>query len=308
MFNLSVLRERIVNSLLKREFEVFITRGCFDIAAKREKLMLIKSLVNIDGLNPQQAQSLRAASYFLTAYPFVVSMRTNRGFLTDDLVYSRFAVPVVTPKMFEDIIEEEAYSSKSAKGRHTVEIDTGALRAKRYELKFTLEELANLIGLSKKALYEIEKKRTNPTEHTVKKLERVLKIELRNIYKPQPTEQTCTQPANELQKTVSKELGRMGVENSPVQHAPFEIAGKESTKENFSLITGLSANTTKIKREAGAFKKLSGIFSSSAFFVAKRTEEKLKRVEGVPVLLEEELPEIESAKELKKIIEESSDE
>lgn len=301
MFNRSALTGRLVNSLLKKEFEVFLTHGCFDIAAKRESLLLIKSLINIDGFNPQQAQSLRTVSYFLAACPFVVSMRNNRGFLADHMIYSRFDVPVVTPKLFENILGEDAYSSKSAKGRHTIEIDVDALRSKRYELKFTLEELANLIGISKKALYEIENKRTNPTERTAKRLEHSLKIKLRSIYKPQPAGPTYAKPASELQKTVSKELSRMGMENSPVQHAPFEIIGKET----FSLITGLSANTKKIKREATTVKRLSGIFSSSAFFVAKRTEE--KSIGGVPVLLEEELPEIGSAKELKKLIEESSD-
>ncbi len=301
MLDRTALTNRLVNSLLKKEFEVFLTRGCFDIAAKRENLVLIKSLINIDGLSPNQAQNLRTVSYFLSAHPFVVSARNNRSSLADDMIYSRFDLPVVTLRMFENIIEEEAYASKSAKGRHTTEIDTDALRTKRYELKFTLDELANLVGISKKALYEIENKRTNPTEGTLKKLERTLKIKLRNIYKPQPAEQTYTKPANKLQKTVNKELNRMGVENSPVQHAPFEIIGKE----RFSVITGLSVNTKKIKHEAVIVKKLSGIFSSSAFFVSKRTEH--RSVDGVPVLLEEELPEIESARQLKKLIEETDE-
>jgi putative transcriptional regulator len=301
MLDRSALTNRLVNSLLKKEFEVFLTRGCFDIAAKRDNLVLIKSLINIDGLSPNQAQNLRTVSYFLSAHPFVVSTRNNRSSLADDMIYSRFELPVVTPRMFDDIIEEEAYASKSAKGRHTTEIDTDALRAKRYELKFTLDELANIIGISKKALYEIESKRTDPTESTLKKLERTLKIKLRNIYKPQPAEQTYTKPASKLQKTVNKELNRMGIENSPVQHAPFEIIGKEK----FSVITGLSVNTKKIKHEAVIVKKLSGIFSSSAFFVSKRTEH--KSVDGVPVLLEEELPEIESASQLQKLIEETDE-
>ena len=301
MLNRSGLTGRLVNSLLKKEFEVFLTRGCFDIAAKRESLLLIKSLINIDGFNSQQAQSLRTVSYFLTACPFVVSMRNNRGSLADSMIYSRFDVPVVTPKLFENILEEEAYSSKSAKGRHTIEINADALRSKRYELKFTLEELANIIGISKKALYEIENKRTNPTERTAKRLERSLKIKLRSIYKPQPAEPTYINPTNKLQKTVSTELSRMGMENSPVHHASFEIIGKEK----LSFIAGCSANTKKIRREASAVKKLSGIFSSSAFFVAKRSEE--KSVDGVPVLLEQELPTIGSVKELKKLIKESSE-
>lgn len=301
MLDRSALTNRLVNSLLKKEFEVFLTRGCFDIAAKRENLVLIKSLINIDGLSPNQAQNLRTISYFLSAHPFIVSTRNNRNPLEDDMIYSRFDLPVVTPRMFENVIEEEAYASKSARGRHTTEIDTDALRAKRYELKFTLDELASLVGISKKALYEIESKRTDPTEGTLKKLERTLKIKLRSIYKPQSSERTYTKPANKLQRTVNKELNRMGVENSPVQHAPFEIIGKEK----FSVITGLSVNTKKIKHEAVIVKKLSGIFSSSAFFVSKRTDH--KSVDGVPVLLEEELPEIESARQLKKLIEEADE-
>jgi putative transcriptional regulator len=300
MFNRTVLTNRVVHSLLKKEFEVFLTRGCFDIAAKRERLVLVKSMVNIDGFHSDTAQSLRTVSYFLSACPFVVSMKNNRSFLTDDMIYKRFDIPVVTPKMFDNILEEEAYSAKSAKGRHTIEIDADALKEKRYEMKFTLNELSNLVGISKKALYEIESKRTNPTEKTVKKLERVLKVELRNIYRPHVAEKTHSEPANELQRKVSKELSRIGTENSPVQHAPFEILGKEE----FSFITGLG-NVKRIRRSAVTMKKLSGIFSSSAFFVAKNIEE--KSVDGVPVILEDELPEIGSSKELKRLIEESSE-
>jgi len=299
--NRTILIDRLVNNLLKHEYEVFLTRGCFEIAAKREKLMLIKSLTNIDGLNPQQAQSLRIVSYFVSACPFVVSMRTNRRFLTNDMVYNRFGLPVVTPRMFESIIEEDAYGIKAAKGRRSVEIDADALRAKRYEMKFTLEELARLVGISKKALYEIESKRTNPTERTVKRLEQMLNIKLKKIYSPQTPAKTTMEPHDPLEEKVSKELGRIGIDNSPVHHAPFEIVGKES----FSIITGLSANTTKIKHAATSVKKLSAIFDASAFFVSKHTD--ARSVEGIPVLREDELPEVDSAKELKKLIEETAD-
>jgi len=295
------LIDRLVNNLLRHEYEVFLSRGCFDIAAKREKLMLIKSLTNVDGLNSQHAQSIRAISYFVSAHPFVVSMRTNHGFLRDEIIYNRFDIPVVTPRTFENIIEEDSYGVLAAKGRHTVEIDSDALRERRYKMKFTLEELAKLVGISKKALYEIENKRTNPTEKTVKKLERRLNIKLREAYEPQLPEKTVMEPKEPLQGRVSKELDRIGVENSPVHCMPFDIVGKEE----FSLITGLSANTKKIKYVASSVKKLSNIFGASAFFVSKHT--RVRTVEGLPVFREDELPELESAKELKKIIAETSD-
>jgi putative transcriptional regulator len=302
MLGRDMLTSKIVNSLLEREFEVFLTHGCFDIAAKRDQTMLIKSLTNVDSLDANQAINLRAASHFVSASPFVVSLHTNRQLLRDSMIYNRFELPVVTPGTFEDILEDDAYVVKAAKGRHSVEINADALRAKRYELKFTLEELATLIGLSKKALYEIESKRTNPTEKTATKLEKLLKVRLRNAYAPQPAShvESKIEPSNPLQKKVSGELDRLGIENTPVQHAPFEIAGKES----FVLITRMAEEAKGLKRTANPMRRLSSMFGARAFFVAEHYDR--KSVDGVPVILEEDLREIESAKELRKILGETN--
>ena len=302
MLGRDILTSKIVNTLLGREYEVFLTHGCFDIAAKRDQTMLIKSLTNVDSFDVGLATSLRAVSHMLSASPFVVSLRTNRQPLRDSMVYNRFEVPVVTPATFEDILEDDAYVSQAAKGRHSVEIDAAALRAKRYELKFTLEELAALAGVSKKALYEIESKRTNPTDKTATKLERLLKVRLRSAYSPQPATHAegRLEPATPLQKKVSSELDRLGVENTAVRHAPFEIAGKQ----DFSLITHVAEDAKGLKRFADPMRKLSGIFGARAFFVAERYDR--KSVDGVPVILEEDLHDIGNAKELRKMLGETN--
>ncbi len=301
MFDKYFLLNKIVNILEKNEFNTFTTIGCFDIAAKREFTLLIKTLLNVDALNQEQALSLRAISHFLSAYPFVISMRNNREFLNDEMVYSRFELPVITLKLFEEMIEEEDISAvQSGKGRHTVEINSFALQEKRKELNYTLEQLARLIGISKKALYEIENKRVNPTEETVKGLEAILGIALRLPYEMKTGKSTYLKPKNEFQEKVSKEFTRMGIDNSSVFSAPFEIVGRES----FSLITNLSKNTIKIKRDVTVVKKLSNIFSSHAIFVARKSRE--QEIEGIPIVLEKRLTEIGNSKELNEIIEKSS--
>jgi putative transcriptional regulator len=298
MYNKSFLVDKVVNCLLKNNFEVLLTHGCFDIAAKREYLMLIKALINVDGLVEDQALSLRAISYFLSAHPFVISVKNNREFLSDDVIYSRFDLPVLTPRMFEVLVEEEDISAvQSSKGRHTVNINTFILKERRKELGFTLEDLSKIIGISKKALYEIENNRVNPRADTVKKLESVLRVELRLPYEFKSVPPTYLKPEDEFQERVSREFSRIGIDNSPVYSAAFEIIGREK----YSLITNLSKNTSKIKREAMVVKKLSSIFSSHAVFVARRCKE--KNVEGIPVVLESELPEIESTKEFSELIE-----
>ncbi len=302
MFNKSYLVDRLVDSLSKKEFQLFLTQGCFDIAARKEFVMLIKALTNVDGLIQEQAQSLKTISYFISAYPLVVSERTNRNSLNDEVIYSRFEVPVVTPSMFECIIEEEVIPEiKAIKGKHTVTINTVYLRKKREELNLSLERLSKQIGISKKALYEIENQRVNPTLETVERLEDLLGIDLKVPYKMEAVERTYIEPKNEFQKKVSSEFSRIGVDNSAVTSANFEIIGKEK----ISLITGLSENTVKIKKVAFQVKGLSSIFSSQGMFVAKKSHEQV--IDGVPIVLESELPELESSRELNKLIKEKSE-
>ncbi len=301
MFNKSFLVNKIVNSLLTKEYQVLLTQGSFDIAAKKEDLFLIKVLMNIDGLDPDQASSLKVISYFLSAYPFVVSIKTNREVLNNDIIYSRFGLSVVTPQMFDGLTNEEISAIQSAKGRHTIDIDNEILRKRRNEMGFSLEELSKIARISKKALYEIENKRVNPSMETVEKLESILRVDLKLPYKMKTAEATYLKPKNEFQREVSKEFTRIGIDNSSVYSAPFELIGKE----NFSIITNLSTNTVKIKREVGIFKKLSSVFSSKAVFIAKKSHE--KNVEGIPVFLDTELPDIESSKELSDIIKEKTE-
>jgi len=302
MFNKSYLVNQLVKSLTRKEFQLFVTSGCFDIAARKEFVMLIKALTNVDGLVQEQAQSLKTISHFVSAYPLVVSERTNRGSLRDEVIYSRFQVPVVTPQMFECMIEEEVIPEvKAIKGKHTVTINTSYLRKKREELNLSLEKLSKQIGISKKALYEIENQRVKPTLETVKRLEELLGIDLKMPYKMERVEKTYIKPKNEFQKKVSLEFSRLGIDNSAVTSANFEIIGKEKA----SLITGLSKNTVKIKKVVSQVKGLSSIFSSQRMFVAKKSHE--QAIDGVPIVLESELPELESSKELSKLIKEKSE-
>ncbi|HKZ45492.1 MAG TPA: helix-turn-helix domain-containing protein [archaeon] len=291
----------MVGNLIKKEFQVLTSEGCFDIAAKKDFLMLIKALTNVDGLNKDQAMSLRAISYFLSAYPFVVSVKTNRETLSNQIIYSRFQLPVVTPNMFESIIEKEEVSLvRSAKGKHSVMIDADALREKRESMQLSLKEFSEIIGISKKALYEIENKRVNPSFDTVNKIESVIETDLKDNYELEKAVPTHLNPKSTFQGKISKEFRRIGIDNSPVCSAPFEIIGKEK----FSLITGLSKSEIKIKREASEVSRLSSMFSSRSMFVTKKLKE--KSIDGVPIVLESELSEIDSSKELNKLLEEKA--
>jgi putative transcriptional regulator len=289
MFNKSFLTDKIVNSLLNKDFEVLVTDGCFNIAAKNENLMLIKSLINIDSFSEDHALSLRSISYFLSANPLVVSIKNNRQFLNDQTIYSRFQLPVITPQTFDNFLEEEKMVFfESSKGKHTSEVDVEKIRNKRKEKGFSLRELAQFVGISKKAMYEIEKNKTKPSSETIFKIEDILKTKIQIPKKfTSKVQATYIKAKTEVQKKVSKEFSRIGIENSSVYSAPFEVIGKE----NFSVVT------SSLKKELPIMKKFANIVSSKAFLVAKKSEE--ESVNGIPIVLESELAEIENPKDLK---------
>ena len=294
MFNKSFLTDKIVNSLMDRDFEVLVTEGCFNIAAKNESLVLIKSLMNVDSFSEEHALSLRSISYFLSANPFVVSIKNNREFLHDQTVYSRFQLPVITPQTFENFLEDDKMIFfESSQGKHTSEVDAQKIRSKRKEKGFSLKELAQLVGISKKAMYEIEKSRTKPSMETMNKIEDVLNTKVQIAKKIETkTKATYIKPKTELQKKVSREFTRIGIDNSPVYSAPFEIIGKES----FSVVT------SSLKTELLIMKKFANIVSSKAFLVVKESKE--DSANGVPIVSEKELSELNSPKDLNKRLKE----
>lgn len=299
MFNKFFLLHKILKILEENEFETFVTRCCFDIAAKREKTLLIKTIFNVDALEEAHALSLKALSYFLSAYSLIVSVKNNRGKLDDKIIYSRFGLPVMTTKLFEEFIErDEILAAYSAKGRHTVRINTFLLRKKRKELGLSLSRLSSLIGISKKALYEVENRRVLPSSETVEKLEEILSVRLRLPYKIESSTYVKIKPKDEFQKRVCKELTRIGIRHSVVHTTPFELVGKEG----FKLITKLSSNLCEVEKKLNKIKEFSEFFSTKSFIVAKTLFR--KNMEGVPLISEEELREIYSSKELNKLIEE----
>lgn len=300
MFDKNFLVGKVVNSLERVGYEVLQTAGSFDIAARMgEKVLLVKVLMNVDALKEDQAMSLRAVAYFMNGQALVVCVKNNRETLEDDVVYSRFELPVMTPKLLESmVVQNEISAASSAKGRRTVEIDPEAMRGRRKELGLTLEGLAERAGITKKAAYEIESRRVNPTRETAEKLERILSAKIQKPYQIREAPITYLKPRSEEQGRLSKELSRIGIDNSSVYSSQFHNVGKE----RFPIITSLSHSVDRIKHKAIELRKISGFFSSKAVFVAKKSDK--GSVHGVAVVLESELPEIGSSKDLKKFIEE----
>src|SRR4030042_1217430 len=63
---------------------------CFDIAAKKHVLLLLKTLLNVDSFQQEQAKNLKIVSNNLDAHPMIIGLQTRREKLEPGIVYERY--------------------------------------------------------------------------------------------------------------------------------------------------------------------------------------------------------------------------
>jgi len=123
-----------------------------------EKKVIIKVTDNVDELSNTEFNDLRRASKAYYASPIVIGNRTKHGYLEDDVVVKKRDVNIVSLELFRKIL---LYGEKPLvyffKGNYLVRIDPVKFRGKRKEeLGLSLGELAEILGVSRKAVYEYE--------------------------------------------------------------------------------------------------------------------------------------------------------
>jgi putative transcriptional regulator len=138
--------------------ECFSRPSCFDYAARKdEKIIFIKVQGDIDNFSPEDLDELKVISKCVSAASLLIGERTRKKPLEDDTVYWRHGVLAVTLKTFENTILRNVYPLIQARpGGYYVEIDCELVRRRRQELDLSIGEIAEMIGISRGAIYGYE--------------------------------------------------------------------------------------------------------------------------------------------------------
>ncbi|MFP4115915.1 MAG: helix-turn-helix domain-containing protein [Candidatus Aenigmatarchaeota archaeon] len=276
-------------------FEYF--RGCFDLAAKREKLLLIKVLGNVDSFKEGQARDLKVLTESLSASAIITGERTRKEKLKEGIIYERFGIPVLHPETLKNTVKGNHPTKFRSRGGTFGKIDPERLKDFRKRKNLTQEELAEKLGVSQKNISEHERYSEKAQYSMIRLGEKVLGEEIKE--RINPLDQEVNGLVEEKGKPEFKEVGRCmqrtGFKIRYTERAPPQIlAEKEVT-----VLSRFDSDKKRLKRKSEELKKFSSISGSPAFMVAK------EKVESkVPVLLKNELNRIKSSEELLKIIEE----
>nr|WP_048058325.1 transcriptional regulator [Pyrococcus yayanosii] len=282
--------------------------GCFDLVASRYLLLLfIKTLVNIDAFTEEQAEDLKKLAKLFKASPLLVGLRTKNVELEEGVVYERFGVYAVSPEtLYSLFVENEPPLIMAERGGFYVRIDGERLRRLREEHGYTLGELANLVGISRKSLQKYERGEGSVSLEVAIRLEEVfdepiakpidiLAARLEDV-------ELEARPETKLEQEIFERLRRIGMGVVKIKRAPFNAVSKEE-EEDIRLLTGIDERKTgSTVRRARLVGEITKVVGSEGLFILK--DVKAEVVSEVPLLPKRVLEEVRDVDELIEVIEE----
>jgi len=214
---------------------------CFNIVAKRgEETLLVKCISTLTSFTSSIASELRDIAHKTQSTPLIV---TNDRSLEGGVVYKRYRINAVTYGTLREALTKGRYPLIYAeRGGFYVTIDGKKLRKMRIAKGLSLGELADNIGVSRKAIYEYERGCMASTPEVAFKLEVVLGEELAKPinflkWKPEPVKATYKRnlSGRSLVDKIAFALKKWGFSVSLFKRSPFEAAALNKDKNKLIL-------------------------------------------------------------------------
>jgi len=287
----------------------------FDIVCRRDNLLLVvKVLVNIDGFSKPNASEMKTLARLLKGAPVVLGERCGAGELSEGIIYLRHDIPIMTFSTMKEYFEEGVPPFIfAAPGGLYARIDPEAIRKARKERGLSLGALADIAGVSRKAIQMYELGTMSATLPVVDRLERYLGepivIALNPFTagdKPEPTG-SARPPAegedgNQFRRGVFQKLAGLGYNVVITRRSPFD-AISESNVKAMVLLTGVGQANKACLQKARVMANLSRITErEGVLFIDRRMSR--ENIGGTPVISRDELRHISDEDKIVRLIQE----
>ncbi|AIU70482.1 transcriptional regulator [Thermococcus eurythermalis] len=279
--------------------------SCFDLVASRLVVLLfIKVVSNIDTVTEEQVEDLKRLAKFFNASPLIVGVRSKNAELEEGVVYERFGVYALRPETLYDVLaNNELPAIFAERGGFYVRVNGELLRELRERHGYSVNELAQLLGVSRKTVLNYERGEQAVSLEVAIRLEELFDEALAepiDVLNTRVEAKLDVKPESPLEKEVFERLKRLGFGLVKVKKAPFNAVSKG---DEFRILTGLDERKTRstVKR-AEMVAEVGRIINSDGVFILEKT--KTEVVKEVPLIPKESLEEVRDADELIEMIEE----
>ncbi len=303
--------EREVRDVLARaDFMVSEPHGLrsvsFDFVARREGLIVVARCVqNLCAVDGDSAREMKVLASTLGGSPLVVATHGPAGKLEDGVVHSRFGVPLMTVASVSDMFLEGVppYVFAGPGGLY-VRIDPKEL-AKARDAKFSIGELAEAAGVSRRAIQMYEAGMGAMLEAAMR-LEKylgreiILPVDPFSASRSESVEERPVREVGGLRGEVFDSLGKLGCRVLQTVHCPFDALTKE--RENI-YFTGIVADPSKLGEKGMAAFNVAKIAGGQSVVFTRNPPTK-KNACGSAVVGREELERVRDPAELKRLVRE----
>lgn len=273
-----------------------IVRSCFDILArKNDIILLIKILVNIDGLTNRSALELKNVAAVMSGIPLLIADHMKNSKLSSNVIYTRYYIHAINLNTLVEILNERMPPIYSIRGNYCVRIDSKLLSDIRKKLDMTQEELASQLGVSKQSIHRYESSGSISLD-IAEKLMEFLREDIvvpNEIFDSEINylEDEISTFMTDLKRTVLQEFKKIGLETS-LTNAPFDILARER-EHHEKILTVVSDDHEGLKRKVEIIKDISEITGGYKICISNRTQDL-----DILVIKPKELSEIKGTREL----------
>jgi putative transcriptional regulator len=283
----------------------------FDVVARRgEMVLLLKVLVNIDGLDADTAAEMKALSAHLGAESLVVGTKTSDHELEDGVLYLRRGVPAMSPGTAHDyFVEGVPPLVYMGSGGLYVSIDGDLLEDARDDEEMSLGAVANELGVSRRAISKYE----DGMDATLEVALRLEEMFGESLISPVEVfgeegegegeeseggdKKAEEVPEDETERRVFAILRGAGFDVVPTSRAPFRALSREGeADDDETVLTGTDARGSDIVKRARLMSSISDVARTRSVYVV---EDKTARdsIEETKIVDVEEIEDVEGSEE-----------
>jgi len=276
----------------------------FDLILKREELLVIKISYNVSLMNEDAASSLASFAKNIDAYPIIIGVVNRNERIEDGVLYTRYSIPVLSPRTFIDFIKnEEKPLVRAGPGGFYVDIDGEKLKKLREERNISLGDLASVTNTSRRTILLYENGMSMSLEIALK-LEEYLNTELIKatsilIKSTLGDAKPNFKKMKEFERLVSSLLESKGFDVYSYRKSMINMVIKEEMQ---SFLSGLELEDENFRRKMEFIRKMSDLVNREGFLIVKE-KDKFRHVD-VPIITVQEIKNISDRREIKYLIEE----
>ncbi len=295
----------VLDTAAREHATSFNPEYCFDsIIDEGDTRIAIKTSVTIDNVESHVREELSKICSILRCTPIIIGERTRKRPLIDGVIHIRGSIPAITLETLRGILEDKVFPFLLAKkGGIYVIMNGNKLKKAREAKSYSRGDIADEIGLSRRAIYEYERGTMSPTIDVVLSLEELLDTILidplnllKTISTPSKSEITHESLGNQTQltKTTLEIFSRLGFNSTIANDAPFNLL---TSLQHHVVLSYLKQRLERLDENRLEFlAKLADILNEEPAIIASDSLT-VEAISGIPCFCLKELLSLENPSE-----------